>query len=300
MAIRAFKQRAAGELLVEGPVILGFPGGGQRLRWNGQESPAKRQVLCAEAVAEQPIVPDALQAAGEHMEQEAADELLGIMHHDLLAVMMPVILPVEGHLAVLGVNQPVVGDGDTMGIAAKILQHLFGAAEGPFGINHPLDIAQGREVLGPLARIGKRLKRRCQCEPPRLEGLLQPVEEQPAEEPREHPHREEEAGFAGNPPLAVRRQPPTGDDAMQMGMVQQVLPPGVEHGNEADLGAEVLGVGGDGAERLGRGAEEEVVDLALVLEGNRGDGGGEGEDHMEIPDGQKLRTAVFQPLRPRQ
>ncbi len=48
-----------------------------------------------------------------------------------------------------------------------------------------------------------------------------------------------------------------------------------------DLGAHVLGVGCDGAEGLRRGAEEQVVDLALVLEGNGGDGGGKGEDHME-------------------
>ena len=37
-----------------------------------------------------------------------------------------------------------------------------------------------------------------------------------------------------------------------MRMMVQVLPPGVQHGDEPDLGAEMLGIGGDGAQRLGR------------------------------------------------
>jgi hypothetical protein len=34
---------------------------------------------------------------------------------------------------------------------------------------------------------------------------------------------------------------------MQVGMMQQVLPPSVEHGEKADLGTQVLGIGADGA-----------------------------------------------------
>ena len=245
MAFRAFEQRAAGELLVKGPVIQGFHHGQRRCR-NHQECAAKRQVLRAGTVAQQPIVPNALQATGKHMEQESADELLGIKRHDLLTVMVPVILPAEGNLPALGINQPVVGNGDAMGIASKVIQHLPGSAERPLGVDHPFGVAQGREVFGPRVRIAKWFERSGKREPPRLEGLLQPVEEQPAEQSREHAHGEEEAGFAGNPPLAVRRQPPSGDDAVQMGVVEQVLTPRVEHGEEADLGAHVLGVGCDG------------------------------------------------------
>jgi hypothetical protein len=32
---------------------------------------------------------------------------------------------------------------------------------------------------------------------------------------------------------------------MEMRMVEQGLPPGVQHGKKADLGSKVLGVGGD-------------------------------------------------------
>lgn len=53
-------------------------------------------------------------------------------------------------------------------------------------------------------------------------------------------------------------------------MMVQVLAPGVKHGDEADLGAEVPRVGGDHAQRLGRGAEHHGIELRPVLEGDAG------------------------------
>ena len=49
-------------------------------------------------------------------------------------------------------------------------------------------------------------------------------------------------------------------------MMVQVLTPGMEHGDEADLGTEMLGIGRDPAQRLGRGPEQDGVDRLLVLE----------------------------------
>ena len=47
--------------------------------------------------------------------------------------------------------------------------------------------------------------------------------------------------------------------------------PGVEDGGEADARAQMLRIGGDGGQRLGRGPEQEVVDCGLVLERDRAD-----------------------------
>ena len=47
--------------------------------------------------------------------------------------------------------------------------------------------------------------------------------------------------------------------------------PGVEHGEEADARAEVLGIGGDLEQRFGGRAEQQVVDHRLVLVGDRSD-----------------------------
>ena len=64
---------------------------------------------------------------------------------------------------------------------------------------------------------------------------------------RQHAHRQEEPGLAGNPAGAVERQSAAGDHAMQVRVMQQVRSPGVEHGEEADLRTQVCGIGGYGA-----------------------------------------------------
>ena len=96
-------------------------------------------------------------------------------------------------------------------------------------------------------------------------------EEQPAEQAREHAHRQEEAGPAGQPLFAVERQAAARHDHVQMRMVGHGRAPGVEHGGDADLGAEVFGIGGDGEHGVGRGLEQQVVDHGLVLVGDVGD-----------------------------
>ena len=80
-----------------------------------------------------------------------------------------------------------------------------------------------------------------------------------------------------------------------MRMMDERLSPGVEDGEEADLGAEVAGVGGYGAERLGDGAEEETVDHGLVLGGDLGDRRRHGEDDVEVFRGKQVRPAPVEP-----
>ena len=51
---------------------------------------------------------------------------------------------------------------------------------------------------------------------------------------------------------------------MQVGMQGQILPPGVQDGQEADLGAQVLGVGGDFQQCACDRFEQKTVYNALV------------------------------------
>lgn len=77
--------------------------------------------------------------------------------------------------------------------------------------------------------------------------------------------------------------------------MQQVLPPGVENGEEADLGAEMFGIAGYRKQGLGGGAKENAVDFTWVVESDLGDGFGDGEDNVEVFDGEQLGFAGFQP-----
>jgi hypothetical protein len=79
---------------------------------------------------------------------------------------------------------------------------------------------------------------------------VEAFEEQASEQAREHPHGQKEAGPTGNPTIAIRRDAATGDDAMNVGMVVEVLAPSMEYGRDADVSAEMLRIGGDGCERL--------------------------------------------------
>src|SRR6266571_5520786 len=72
--------------------------------------------------------------------------------------------------------------------------------------------------------------------------------------------------------------------------------PSMEHGGDADAGAEMLWIGSDGEQCLGRRAEQQIVDHRLVLVGDWGDLGRQGEDYMEIADRQQISLARGKPV----
>ena len=69
---------------------------------------------------------------------------------------------------------------------------------------------------------------------------------------------------------------------MQMRMEKQVLSPTVKYGEKADLGAQMLGIGSDGGQRLGRGSKENAVDEIFVLVSDGSKLFGNREDDMKI------------------
>jgi hypothetical protein len=73
----------------------------------------------------------------------------------------------------------------------------------------------------------------------------------------------------------------------------------VEHGDKADIGAEMTPVGGDRAQRLGRRLEQDGVDRGLVLEGNFGRRRRQREDDMEIGHRQQFGLPRGQPCHAR-
>ena len=85
-----------------------------------------------------------------------------------------------------------------------------------------------------------------------------------------------------------------------MRVLEEILSPTVEHGEEADLGAEMFGIGSDGRQGLGRGSEQNAVEEIFVLVSNGGDRFGEGEDDMRIRSRENLRSPFFDPVGTRQ
>ena len=162
--------------------------------------------------------------------------------------------------------------------------------------DEPIGAAQRRErgVEGALLGKGREV-----AEEGEAAGCMQgceAVEEEPTEQAREHAHRQEEAGLAGDPARSVPRQAAAGNDDVDVRMMGERRAPGVQHGGEADAGSEMLGVGGDGGQRLGGGPEQEIVDRSLVLERDGADRSRQGEDDVVVRSRQKLRLAFGEPL----
>src|SRR4029077_15173601 len=79
-------------------------------------------------------------------------------------------------------------------------------------------------------------------------------------------------------------------------MIQQVLTPGMQDGEEADLGSQMPRIASNAEQGLGSGGEQNVVEYRLVIESDAGDFLRDGENDMEVGRRQQLRLAALQPL----
>ena len=95
---------------------------------------------------------------------------------------------------------------------------------------------------------------------------------------------------------ALIHEPSAWYDAMDMRMMGHGRAPGVEHGGDPDPRSEVLRVGGDRQQRLGRCLEQQVIDDRLVLVSEVGDRGRQGEDEVEVGHGQEIGFSLRQPV----
>ena len=104
----------------------------RRRHGNGRSKmkPAQRECLPAVSIRQESEMTDLDEACGQDMEQEATDELHCIELHDLAAVVMFGVAPAKTHLPLAQAQQSAVGNGDAMGVAGQILQHMLGAPNG--------------------------------------------------------------------------------------------------------------------------------------------------------------------------
>jgi hypothetical protein len=138
------------------------------------------------------------------MKKEPSDKLVGLKGHRLLAVMVCIIPPEEGDLAVSECEDAVITDGDPVGISAEVLKDPLGAIEGGFAIDDPLFTvevpAECLEVSGVLevAEMGGK------DQIPSLEAIFEEAKEFTSEQCGQDPHGDEEPFVAGFPVAAVR------------------------------------------------------------------------------------------------
>ena len=75
---------------------------------------------------------------------------------------------------------------------------------------------------------------------------------------------------------------------MNVGMKFELLAPGVQHAEEANLWAEMSRIASDFQKGVGTGTEQEIVEDLLVLQSQWRQAAGEREDHVQVVGRQKF------------
>ena len=124
--------------------------------WDVEQLPGAREIALALAFGEEAIVADAMESGGEHVDEKAADELVGSEGHHLDAcwAVDAVVLPLEGNAIVDG-DEAAVRDGNAVGVARHVAQHLLGTTKRLLGVDDPIDMAQGRQIRGERVGVGE-------------------------------------------------------------------------------------------------------------------------------------------------
>ena len=89
-------------------------------------------------VGQKAEVADPAKAVGQDMQQKTPDELVRVECHHPGLVGLPIVFPTEPDLPILKGKKAMIGDGDAMGIAAKIVEDLLRATERSFGVDDPV------------------------------------------------------------------------------------------------------------------------------------------------------------------
>ena len=88
-------------------------------------------------VGKQTVVPNAVEPLGQDVHEEPANELAWLECHGLVSVrpLDAVVLVFERNAARVGGDQTAVGDGDAVGVAGEVGQHLLWPCKWALGVN---------------------------------------------------------------------------------------------------------------------------------------------------------------------
>lgn len=113
---------------------------------------AKSQKGPSPPVSEKTVVADADEMVRQDVKKKAAQEFGDRNREFPLLVAVCGIPPAKGHLVLLEIDQAMVGNRDTVRVAAQVLQNMVGAGKGWFAVNDPVLTEEwakkGSESLG--------------------------------------------------------------------------------------------------------------------------------------------------------
>ena len=153
-------------------------------------------------------------------------------------------------------DQPMVGNGDAVRVTAQITKCVLWAAEGALRIDHPNRDGIMAEVSGERLGLSEEGEISVEAELAIGNSSLERRHELAAKDPAQHFDGKEEEVTGFDPARVTGRQPAGRNHAMRVRMMFQFLVLGMEHAEEADLCAEMPGVGGNFQKRFSAGLEQ--------------------------------------------
>ncbi len=238
---------------------------------------------------------DTNEALGKQVQEETAQELIEREGHQFFLIVVSRVPPTKGDLAVSQRDQSMVGDGDAVSVTAEILEHILGAAEGWFRVDHPVFAKQRSQPGGEEFGLREQRQIPGKVQLAMLKGRFETVDELAAKHPPEHGNGEKEARVRSNPVGVIEREPARGDDTVDMGMKLEFLVPGVEHTEEADLGSEMAGVTRHFQERFGAGTKQQTIDQFFVLQSQGSQLRRQSEHDMDVGRGEQFAATCLDP-----
>ena len=216
-----------------------------------------RQFLFAATIGQKPKMANTHQTLRKNVQQKAADQLLTWQVHRLPAILILVVF--VAHLDFTFGDRPDtrIADGGAIRVTGQIGHDGFGLSQPGFGVDDPLDCHQAIKHPVHFRWPGNAVEFTL------LVGLAQFTDQLAAEMARQGAVRKQ-VGTACGMPLTRCIQGATGDQAVQMHMAPQLLPPGMQYRGHPQLPAEPLGIGPKGLERGPHHLEQQVVDQLWV------------------------------------
>ena len=193
--------------------------------------------------------------------------------HDLSPVAVRAVAPSEPHVFAVEVDQPVVADSGLVGVAAQVGQYLTCVGKWRLAVNHPVPgLQRCPEALECPVLVGF-------VGAPQLHfaiavGAGKGVMVLAAEDLRQRGGGEQEPPRRREPALSVRAQCAIGDDAVDMHILSQVLPPGVQHHGDSEFAAQPPRIASELQQGPRGGVEQQPVDQPRVASGGLEQPGG--------------------------
>ena len=126
-------------------------------RRDGQDRATRREIVGAAPRREQAEVADADEAFREDVQEEAPEEFVDVERQRAHLAPVPIVLPPKRDRVVGDGDEPVIGDGDAVGVPREVVQHVGGAAKGRLRVDHPRLMMERSEPRAKGGLRGQRL-----------------------------------------------------------------------------------------------------------------------------------------------